>query len=214
MLTVAVIVFIALFLLFVKQRDGFTGMAESVAEPDTDYPGNDIKNGNGSLETARKECQKTPGCVGFNWNRNTKDYWIKNTLGAKTKSVGFDFYKVNKEVDTDYPGNDIKEKSGKGSLEQARQVCETTPECVGFNWNRNNNDFWIKHTLGARTKSPGYNFYKKTAAPAASAAPAPDTPAPSVASTGSSPLKSNSYYEFEPTDKDNTFKLVRIDRPA
>ena len=68
------------------------------------------------------------------------------------------------EAEIDYPGNDImgSRGSGHGTLQEARDRCESNPDCLGFNHeNKPVGNFWLKHALANRGGLPGYTFYSK-----------------------------------------------------
>jgi hypothetical protein len=74
------------------------------------------------------------------------------------------FSQWKKEPEIDYPGNDIygSRGSGHGTLEEARERCESNSACLGFNHeNKPVGNFWLKHTLANRGPLPGYSFYSK-----------------------------------------------------
>merc|ERR1719402_1198440 len=53
-------------------------------EDNTNYPGNDMNNGHDNKKNdavqCREDCLRTDGCVGFAWNKETNDCWLKPTM--------------------------------------------------------------------------------------------------------------------------------------
>jgi len=53
-------------------------------EDNINYPGNDMNNGHENKKNdavqCREDCLRTDGCVGFAWNKETNDCWLKPTM--------------------------------------------------------------------------------------------------------------------------------------
>ena len=144
---------------------------------DLDYPGNDIRYADIPFGKCAKECDNTPGCVGYNVvkvNQNGKGCWLKNNLPNPTKQPATDFYikntSTNKDksnykvtVDLDYPGNDIKYVDIPFS--DCARECDNIPGCIGYNVvkvNQNGKGCWLKNNLPNPTRQPATDFYTKS----------------------------------------------------
>jgi hypothetical protein len=63
---------------------------------------------------------------------------------------------------TDFAGNDIKSLDN-ATLQLCRDNCNGDSKCLGFNHSNptGNGTCWLKHTLGSRSNTDFWTFYKK-----------------------------------------------------
>jgi phage-related protein len=81
--------------------------------------------------------------------------------GINNKLIGSSNYETM--LKTDFGGNDIKNLDN-SNLQQCIDACNGDIRCLGFNHNNpiGNGTCWLKHTLGTRSNTNSWTFYKKT----------------------------------------------------
>ncbi|KAF0706930.1 hypothetical protein As57867_006656, partial [Aphanomyces stellatus] len=128
----------------------------STLEPDTDYPGHDLKwTSQSSPGLCCADCEATQGCMGFVWTGylgGTRVY-VGAVAGALQTTT------TNKctplESNVDYPGNDLA-STNQVSADFCCADCDATVGCTAYVWTSfNNGTCWLKHSLGPKTVSPG-----------------------------------------------------------
>jgi hypothetical protein len=135
---------------------GSSGYADIyMPKTQTDYPENDIKTYNGSLDECKTACSADPLCKGFVMSSNGKMCILKNKMAGARATTSWDAYgksgtelpevvsrkntgwsvdqdhvKWTYEIATDYPGGDLASIPYQSDATCAR-ICEKTNGCVG-----------------------------------------------------------------------------------
>jgi len=144
-------------------------------EPDTIYKGAPLKKGDGGnnnygqTETApecQAMCQRTPGCLWFNWD--DKGCWLKTGKGKERENkpgvmTGPRNCKDSECImeDKEYKGFPLNNDEGKNNnyglttdAKTCQLLCQRTAGCLWFNWlkdeskSQNGGDCWLKKRRG------------------------------------------------------------------
>ncbi|CAD5122242.1 DgyrCDS10690 [Dimorphilus gyrociliatus] len=128
-----------------------------------DYQGHNLKHySRSNRQSCRKACNAHIACVGFVYNVDKGDCWIKRELKTTgpmfTTSKFGEVYKKSESVSgfsryprKDFPGYDIKDIK-RATKQQCATACLGLSNCAGFQYNRTG--CWLKRQV----KTSGPNF--------------------------------------------------------
>ncbi|KAJ0403368.1 hypothetical protein P43SY_007119 [Pythium insidiosum] len=129
-----------------------------------DYPGNDISNKQGPVESCCLECRNIGNCRAWSWSTlNGGTCWFKSTrtsivVNPNVKSALFFYgYRPTCELiwETDLVGNDIGNKPS-AQAEGCCDICKNTLGCRAYSWsNLNGGTCWLKSDAGQQAYKPG-----------------------------------------------------------